>query len=121
MIRVLIADDSPHILESLSTLIADQPDLTVIGAARDGREAIEMASQLQPQVVVMDAQMPHLDGVEATKRSLPDIGVLFLSVFSDYMEASVAAGADGYLTKDCELRELLAEKRRIGSGVGANS
>ena len=81
----------------------------------------KMASQLLPQVVVMDAQMPDLDGVEATKRikqRLPDIGVLFLSVFSDYLEASVEAGADGYLTKDCELTELLAEIRRIASDDG---
>lgn len=124
MIRVLIADDSPHILDSLSTLIAGQPDLLVVGAARDGREAVEMASQLQPQVVVMDAQMPHLDGVEATKQikqNFPQIGILFLSVFTDYLEAGIAAGADVYLTKDCEFCELLAEIRRIASDDGANS
>ena len=124
MIRVLIADDSPHIVDSLSILIDGQPDLIVVGGARDGREAIEMASQLQPKVVVMDAQMPHLDGVEATKRikqSLPHIGILFFSVFTDYLESSVAAGADGYLTKDCELSVLLAEIRRIGSDYGSNS
>ena len=83
-----------------------------------------MASQLQPRVVVMDAQMPHLDGVEATKQikqSFPQIGILFLSVFTDYLEASIAAGADVYLTKDCELSELLAEIRRLASDDGANS
>ena len=124
MIRILIADDSPHILESFSTLISGQPDLIVVGTARDGLEAIELASQLQPQVVVMDAQMPQANGVEATKRikqSFPRIGVLFLSVFSDYLEDALAAGADGYLTKDCELSDLFAEIRRIASDDAVTS
>ena len=121
MIRVLIVDDSPHIRDSLTTLIAAQPDLAVVGAACDGLEAVDMASELDPQVVVMDAQMPNLDGIGATqciKKSLPHVGVLFLSVFTDYLEASIAVGADGYLTKDCELDDLLAEIRRIASDVG---
>ena len=72
----------------------------------------------------MDAQMPHLDGIEATKRikqDFPHIGVLFLSVFSDYLEDAVAAGADRYLTKDCELSDLLAEIRRIAAADKATS
>ena len=80
MIRVLIADDSLNILDSLTSLIANQPDLVVIGVARDGLEAVEMASKLKPQVVVMDAQMPNLDGVQATrciKERFPHIAVSF--------------------------------------------
>jgi two-component system NarL family response regulator len=116
MIEVLIAEDSPHILDGLLSLIQAQPDLNVVGTACDGLEAVEKASQLSPQVIVMDAQMPRLDGVEATrhiKREFPRIGILFFSVFTEYLEVSVAAGSDGYLTKDCLPTVLFAEIRRI--------
>ena len=77
-----------------------------------------------PDVVIMDAQMPNMDGVEATrriKRELPGVGVLFFSAFADYLEASVAAGSDGYLNKDCSPSELLNEIRRIALGSQAES
>ena len=118
MIRVLIADDSPRILDSISSLIAAQADLDLVGTAGDGIEAIEKATQLLPDVVIMDAQMPRLDGVEATRRlkqDLPDIGILFFSVFTDYLEASIAAGSDGYMTKDCSTTDLFNEIRRISA------
>ena len=118
MIRVLLAEDSLHILNSLSGLISTQPDFLLVGAARDGIEAIELTNELLPNIVVMDGQMPRLDGVEATRRikqEAPSVGILFFSVFTDYMEASVAAGADGYLTKDCSSTELFDEIRRIAS------
>ena len=100
----------------MCTLISGQPDLTVADMAHDGLEVIDLASRLLPDVVLMDAQMPHLDGVEATrqiKQSLPGVGILFFSVFTDYVEASIAAGSDGYLTKDCDLEDLFSEIRRI--------
>ena len=118
MIRVLIAEDSPHIRESLSGLLAQEPDMDLVGSAGDGMEAIEKAKALRPHVVIMDAQMPLMDGVEATrqiKRTLPGVGVLFFSVFSDYVEASVAAGSDGYVTKDCSAEELFCEIRRVAA------
>jgi len=118
MIRILIADDSPHILDSLSTLVAAQPDFELVGTATDGLEAVEKAHRLMPHVVIMDAQMPHLDGVEATRRikqECPEVKILFFSVFMEYLEASIAAGSDSYLTKDCEVEELFAEIRRIAS------
>ena len=118
MIRVLIADDSSHILDSISSLIATQPDLDLVGTAGDGIEVIEKATELLPDVVIMDAQMPRLDGVEATRRlrqDLPDIGILFFSVFTDYLEASIAAGSDGYMTKDCSTTDLFDEIRRIAA------
>jgi len=118
MIRVLIAEDSPHIRNSLSGLLAQEPDMDLVGSAGDGLEAIEKAKALRPHVVIMDAQMPVMDGVEATrriKRTLPGVGVLFFSVFSDYVEASVAAGSDGYVTKDCSAEELFCEIRRIAA------
>ena len=124
MIQVLIAEDSPHIRESLCTLIDGQPDLIVVDMACDGLEATEMTLRLLPHVVLMDAQMPCLDGVEATKQIkqiLPDVGILFFSVYTDYVEASIAAGSDGYLTKDCDSEELFTEIRRIASNYGGSS
>ena len=121
MIRILIADDSPHILDSLSAILAAQPEFELVGTASNGLEAVEMASRLMPHVVIMDAQMPHLDGVEATRRikqECPGVKVLFFSVFTEYLEASKGAGSDGYLTKDCEVEELFAEIRRIASDTG---
>ena len=118
MIRVLIAEDSPHIRNSLSGLLAQEPDMDLVGSAGDGLEAIEKAKALRPHVVIMDAQMPVMDGVEATrriKRTLPGVGGLLFSVFSDYVEASVAAGSDGYVTKDCSAEELFCEIRRIAA------
>jgi len=118
MIRVLLAEDSLPILDSLSSLISTQPGFVLVGTARNGIEAIEMSNELLPNVVVMDAQMPRLDGVEATRRikqETPSVGILFFSVFSDYLEASIVAGADGYLTKDCSPTELFDEIRRIAS------
>ena len=73
---------------------------------------------MRPHVVIMDAQMPRMDGVEATRRikkHLPGVGILFFSVFTDYLEASVAAGFDGYVTKDCSSAVLFREIRRIAA------
>ena len=124
MIRVLIAEDSPSMQDCLGSLISEQTDMEMVGAAGDGIEAIEMATELLPNVVIMDAQMPRLDGVEATrhiKHELPGVGVLFFSVFADFVEASIAAGSDGYLNKDCSPSELFNEIRRIALGSQADS
>ncbi len=118
MIRVLIADDSPAIRDGLSSLLSQQSDFEVVGLAQDGLEAVQKASELLPDVVLMDAQMPNMDGVEATKQIkqiLAGVGVLSFSVFSDCLEASVAAGADGHLMKDCGIQELLDELRRVAT------
>ena len=118
MIRVLIADDSVAIRDSLASLLNPASGFRVVGLAGDGLEASEKARELLPDVVIMDAQMPRLDGVEATrrvKRELPGVGVLLFSVFTDYMEEGIAAGADGYLMKDCEIKELFAELKRIAT------
>ena len=118
MIRVLIADDSLAIRDSLSSLLSSKSGFQVVGLASDGLEAVEKARELLPYVVIMDAQMPNMDGVEATrqiKQTLPGVGILLFSVFTDYVEAGISAGADGYLMKDCELGDLLAELKRISS------
>jgi len=119
IIRVLIADDSAAIRDGIASLLNQTSGFRVVGFAGDGLEAVEKARELLPDVVIMDAQMPNLDGVEATrriKRELPTVGILFFSVFADYLEASIAAGSDGYLNKDCSPSELFTEIRRIALG-----
>ena len=123
MIRVLIVDDSAAMRDALSSLLNAANGFEVVGIAADGLEAVERAGELLPDVVVMDAQMPNMDGVEATrhiKLDLPGVGVLSLSVFTDCLEASIAAGAEGYLMKDCEPEELFSELRRIAAIAGDN-
>ena len=122
MIRILVVDDSVAIQEGLSSLLNRQPDLDVVGTARDGVEAVAKVRELVPDVVIMDAQMPNMDGVEATaaiKQSFSQVGVLFFTVFPDCIEASINAGADGYLLKDCEMAELLAKVQDIGRRMQA--
>ncbi len=123
MIRVLIVDDSAAMRDALSSLLNAANCFQVVGIAGDGVKAVERAGELQPDVVLMDAQMPNMDGVEATRRikqTLPGIGILVLSVFADCLEASVDAGAEGCLTKDCEPEELFSELRRIAAVAGDN-
>ncbi len=123
MIRILIVDDSAGILDGLSSLLDAECGFEVVGLARDGLEALEKARELLPDVIIMDSQMPNMDGVEATrhiKQTAPGIGILFFSVFSDYVEQSRTAGADGYLMKDCDPEELFSELRRIAEIYRAN-
>ncbi len=116
MIRILIADDSAAIRDGMCCLLDPTGDFQVVGLARDGLEAVEKARVLLPDVVIMDSQMPNMDGVGAIrhiKQTLPSIGILFFSVFADCLEAGISAGADGYLMKDCDPEELFSELRRI--------
>ncbi len=118
MIRVLIVDDSAVMRDALSSLLNAANGFKVVGIAGDGLEAVERATELLPDVVIMDAQMPNMDGVEATmhiKQDLPGVGILVLSVFADCLEDSVEAGAEGCLMKDCEPEELFSELRRIAA------
>ena len=116
IIRVSIAEDSIAIRDSLASLLNQAGGFQVVGLAGDGFEVLEQAKASLPDVVIMDAQMPRLDGVEATRRfksELPGVGILLFSAYADYLEAGSAAGADGYLMKDCEPKELFAELERI--------
>ena len=124
MIRILIADDSAAIRDSLASCLNPASGFQVVGLAGDGLEAVEKAGELLPDVVIMDAQMPRLNGLEATRRikgELPNVGILFFSVFADFLEASMAAGSDGYLNKDCSPTELFTEMRRIALGYQADT
>ena len=123
MIRILIVDDSAAMRDALSSLLNAANGFEVVGIAGDGLEAVERAGELLPDVVMMDAQMPNMDGVEATiqiKQILPGVGILVLSVFADCLEASIDAGAEAYLRKDCEPEELFSELRRIAAIAGDN-
>jgi DNA-binding NarL/FixJ family response regulator len=116
-IEVLIVDDSPAVRDGLQGILRAHPDIEVVGEAVDGLEAIAKAEQLHPSVILMDAQMPQMDGTEATRRikdRLPDVKILFLTVHPAHIEEALAAGADGYLMKDCARQELLEEIRKLG-------
>ena len=120
MIRVLIADDTSAIRDGVSTLLCPEYGFEVVGLAKDGLEAVTKTQELLPDVVVMDAQMPHMDGIQATqliKKALPQTGVLVFSVFTDYLEAGMAVGADGCLSKDCDPDDLMSELKRIAALV----
>jgi DNA-binding NarL/FixJ family response regulator len=120
-IRVLIADDHPTFAQGLSRLLNEQPDLEAVGIAADGEEAVEMARNLKPDVVVIDISMPKLNGIKATKQikgELPDTIVLVLSAYGyhPYVLSALEAGAGGYLLKNVPLRELLNAIRALRAG-----
>ena len=120
-IRVLIADDQTLMREGLQTLLELSPGIRVVGQAGDGEEAVALARELRPDVVVMDVRMPVMDGVEATRhirRELPDTQVIILSTFDDdeYIFEGLAAGARGYLLKDVSSKELAEAIRRVHQG-----
>ena len=115
-ITVLLVDDHQMVRAGLATLLAATDDIVVVGQAGDGRDAVGVAAQTTPAVVLMDLSMPVLDGVEATRRILedrPEAKVVVLTSFSDQdrVSAALAAGAVGYLLKDCDPADLLAAVR----------
>jgi DNA-binding NarL/FixJ family response regulator len=112
-IRVLIADDQALFREGLRTLLSTRPEVDVVGEAAHGLEALAMVAQLQPAVVLMDLQMPEMDGIQATARMRdrhPEIPVLVLTTFDDdaNLFGALRAGAAGYLLKDVSSDTLVA-------------
>jgi CheY-like chemotaxis protein len=115
-LRGLLADDHRIVREGLRLLLADQPDVEILGEAAHGREAVDLALRLEPDVVIMDVAMPLIDGDAAThqiKEHLPRMRVVALSTFSDpeKMDRTFRAGADGYVLKTASSDELLAAIR----------
>ncbi len=119
----MLADDHAVVRQGFRLILAAQPDMEIVGEAGNGREAVELAEKLQPDVVVMDVAMPELNGIEATRRlarQSPRSRVLALSMHKDsvYVREILRAGARGYLLKDAIDRDLLAAVRAVASGEG---
>ncbi len=126
VLRILLVDDHLLFRKGLIRLLDVQPDFSVVGEAQDGLEAIEEARRLHPDVVLMDINMPNLDGLEATRRikaQMPEVKVVMLTVSDDEQDLvkAVNYGADGYLLKDLQPEELFEQLRRIGEGEAALS
>jgi len=122
-IRILLADDHAVVRQGFRMILSAHPDLEIVGEAGNGREAVALADELQPDVVVMDVAMPELNGIEATRRittASPRTRVLALSMYKDsvYVREILRAGARGFLLKDAIDRDLLAAVRSVASGDG---
>jgi DNA-binding NarL/FixJ family response regulator len=120
-IRVLVADDHPVFRDGLAMLLGSVDGIDVVGTAANGAEAVEAAVRLRPGVVVMDVQMPQLNGVEATRRlttEAPGVGVVVLTMSEDdgTVFAAVRAGARGYLVKGAEQEEIVRAITTVASG-----
>ncbi len=112
-IRVLVVDDHVIVRNGLAQLLATTAEFELVGAAGDGREAIEMVAALRPDVVLMDLSMPEMDGVEATQRisaAHPEAKIVILSSFSEHQRvlAALDAGAEGYVLKHADPEQILA-------------
>jgi DNA-binding NarL/FixJ family response regulator len=121
MIKVLIADDHHVVRRGLMFFLKTQKDIQVVGEAKNGKEAVDLASILRPDIVLMDLVMPEMDGIQATKRIkklFPEIQVLMLTSFSDrdHVIPAIEAGAAGYQLKDIEPDELVQSIRTLMRG-----
>ena len=119
-IRLMLADDHRMLREGLRRSMAEQ-GFDMVGEARDGAEAVELARVLQPDVILMDVTMPELDGVEATRRirsALPHVKVVMLTMHADQdvLASAIRAGASGYLVKDCSTEEIAEAVRMTARG-----
>jgi DNA-binding NarL/FixJ family response regulator len=128
-IRVVLADDQPLVRAGLRVLIADTPGIDVVGEAENGAQAVKLARDVQPDVVVMDIRMPGMDGIEATRMITADRAaartagdhaarVVVLTTFDDddYVYAALRAGASGFLVKDMALEDILTAIRVVAAG-----
>ena len=120
-LQILIAEDHPLFRKGMISLLSSVPDFEVVGEATTGEEAVVRAEQLQPDVVLMDLQMPEVNGIEATRRILrddPGIRILVVTLFEDDDSVFVAlrAGARGYVLKDSDEEEMVHAIRAVGKG-----
>jgi DNA-binding NarL/FixJ family response regulator len=119
--RILLADDHAVVRQGFKMILEAQSDMEIVGEAGNGREAVELAEKLRPDVVVMDVAMPELNGIEAARRlvdTMPHAKVLALSMHKDsvYVREILRAGARGYLLKDSVAADLVAAVRAVASG-----
>ena len=122
-IRILLADDHAVVRQGFKMILSAQPDMEIVGEAGNGREAVTLAEELKPNVVVMDVAMPELNGIEATRRlseSVPHARVVALSMHKDsvYVREILRAGARGYLLKDSVAGDLVSAVRSVARGEG---
>ena len=120
-IRVLIADDHALFREGVHAILKSVPDIEIVGEAGTGKEAIKLASDLVPDVILMDIQMPDLNGVEATQRILntqPDVGIIIVTMLEDddSLFSAMRAGARGYVLKGADKAEMLKSIRAVVEG-----
>ena len=120
-IRVLAVDDHPLLREGIAALLADETDIVLAGEAADGREAVEQFRRLLPDVTLMDLQMPHLNGVEATnaiRAEFPNARIIVLTTYTGdaHVPLALKAGASGYLLKNAIRTELLSTIRAVHAG-----
>jgi len=119
--RILLAEDHGILREGLRAIFANAPELEIVGEATDGREAINQARELQPDLLILDLSMPRMDGLAALKeikRVAPEIRVLVMTVHrtEEYVFQAIEDGADGYLLKDATAQELLLAVRSVLAG-----
>ena len=120
-IRVLIADDHTLFREGLVALLDSIPEIEVLATVEDGKKAIETAAELQPDVILMDIQMPKLNGIEATRRIIqasPQVGIIVVTMFEDddSVFAAMRAGARGYILKGADQNDMLRAIRAVANG-----
>ena len=120
-VRVLLVDDQELIRTALSMVMADIEDVEVVGEAATGKDAVRLAGELAPDVVVMDIRMPGMDGIEATRRitaTQSDVRVVVLTTFDDdaYVYGALRAGAAGFLVKDMALDDIIGAVRVVAAG-----
>ena len=121
MIHVLIADDQVLARDGIAAVLQTQPDVDVVGQASDGRNAVQMARRLRPDVALLDIRMPIMDGIQATREilgSCPTTSVLVLTTFDldEYVYAALKAGASGFLLKDATREQIIEAVRSVSKG-----